>query len=106
MKKILLTLTTVGLLGVPAGMAVAQDETPDPTPPVTTCDQDRDRVRDRVQDQEQVVVQDQVRTQQRLGDGTCDGDCPGTQVRERDQVESGDPVGSMTRTRQGAMGRS
>ena len=105
MKRIVLTLTTVGLLAVPAGMALAQDDTPDPTPPVTTCEQDRDRVRDQVQDQEQSEVRDQVRTQLRLENGTCDGECDGAQVRERTQAELGDPTGSMTRTRQGEMGR-
>ncbi|MCU0260790.1 MAG: hypothetical protein MUE78_07205 [Ilumatobacteraceae bacterium] len=105
MRKVLITLTTVGLLAVPAGMAIAQDDTPEPTAPVTVCEQDRDRVRDREHDQEHVVLQERLQTQERRQDGTCDGECDGEQMRVRTQAEVGDPTGSMTRTRQGEMGR-
>lgn len=105
MKRTLLTLTTVGLLAMPAGIAVAENNTPDPTPPATSCDQERERARDRVQDQERLVVQDQERIQLRLEDGTCDGDCVVAQVRERDQAQLGDSAGLMIRARHGETGR-
>jgi hypothetical protein len=86
MRKMLLTLTTVGLLAVPAGMAMAQSDTTEPVAPVPTCvDHERDRDRDRSADQAMPGAQDQQRTQQRtqeqLQEGTCDGDCPGDQAR-------------------------
>lgn len=105
MKRTLLTLTTVGLLAMPAGIAVAENNTPDPTPPATSCDQERERARDRVQDEERLVVQHRERIELRLEDGTCDGDCVDAQVRERDQAQLGDSAGLMLRFRHGEMGR-
>ena len=91
MEKMLLTLTTVGVLAVPAGIALAQSGTPEPTEPVPTCvDPVHDRDRDRITDQDRLGAQDQLRTQLRtqlhLEDGTCDGDCTGDQVRMQDQT--------------------
>jgi hypothetical protein len=112
MKKMLLTLTTVGVLAVPAGMALAQSDTTEPAAPVPTCvdpvhDQQRDR--DRTADQDALGAQDQVRTQLqtqlRLQDGTCDADCTGDQTRsqertrlqEQTQLADGTGVGAMHR---------
>ena len=82
MRKMMLTLTTVGLLAVPTGMALAQSDTPEPAGPVPTCvdpQQDRDRDRDRTADQTGQEAQEhqriQLRTQAQLHDGTCDGGC-------------------------------
>jgi hypothetical protein len=114
MKKMLLTLTTVGMLAVPAGMALAQSDTPEPAEPVPTCvDPVRDHDRDRIADQDQAGSQDQLRTQLRtqlhLEDGTCDGDCTGdharsqeqarlqNQVRTQDQTELAEGAGAMHR---------
>jgi hypothetical protein len=90
MRKMLLTLTTVGVLAVPAGMALAQSDTPEPAGPVPTCvDPVRDRDRDRTADQEFLGGQDQLRTQLRtqlrLDDGTCVADCTGDQARVQEQ---------------------
>ena len=100
MKKMLLTLTTVGVLAVPAGMALAQSGTPEPTEPVPTCvDPVRDRDRDRIADQDQLGTQDsQLRTQLHLEDGTCDGDCTGDQVRMQDQIRTQDQVRTQDQT--------
>ena len=101
MKKMLLTLTTVGVLAVPAGMAFAQTDTDEPAEPVPTCvepvqDRDRDRSTDRAASGDQVQLQ--LRTQQReqlqLDDGTCDADCTGDQTRLRDQSSIADGSGS------------
>lgn len=67
MRKTLLTLTTVGLLAVPAGMALAQSDTSEPTGPVPTCvDQEQDRDRECTVDQTCSGTQDQERTRTRL----------------------------------------
>ncbi|MGD9704999.1 MAG: hypothetical protein AB7Q42_17465 [Acidimicrobiia bacterium] len=100
----LVTLTAAGVLAVPAGTALAQDETPEPAVPVTTCQPERDRDRDRVNDQDQVVVQTQERAQIRLRDGTCDGDCTGDEVRDRDRVHLEDGTGLGAQHRQGGLG--
>ena len=101
MKKMLLTLTTVGVLAVPAGMAFAQTDTDEPAEPVPTCvepvqDRDRDRSTDKAATGEQVQLQ--LRTQQReqlqLDDGTCDADCTGDQTRLRDRSSIADGSGS------------
>ena len=103
MKKMLLTLTTVGVLAVPAGMAFAQTDTDEPAEPVPTCvepvqdrDRDRDRSTDRAASGDQVQLQ--LRTQQReqlqLDDGTCDADCTGDQTRLRDRSSIADGSGS------------
>ncbi len=111
MRKMMLTLTTVGLLAVPAGMALAQSDTTEPAGPVPTCvDQQRDRDRDRSADQAMPGAQDQQRTQQRtqdqLQDGTCDGDCTGDQAQHQYQYRMQDQAqftdGAMHR--QGPMG--
>ena len=113
MRKTLLTLTTVGLLAVPTGMALAQSDTPEPTAPVPTCvdpQQDRDRDRDRTADQAMPGAQEQQRIQQRthdqLHDGTCDGGCTGDQVQHQYQHRTQDQAqvtdGAMHR--QGQMG--
>ncbi len=103
MKKMVLTLTTVGVLAVPAGMALAQSGTPDPTEPVPTCvDPVRDRDRDRITDPDHLGTQDELRTQLRtqlhLEDGTCDGDCTGDQVRTQDQTRLQDQVRTQDQT--------
>ena len=112
MKKMLLALTTVGVLAVPAGMALAQSDTTEPAAPVPTCvdpvhAQDRDR--DRTADQDSLGAHDQLRTQLRtqlhLEDGTCDADCTGdhtrsqeqTRLQEHAQLADGTGVGAMHR---------
>ncbi len=113
MRKIVLTLTTVGLLAIPAGMALAQSDTTEPAGPVPTCvDQEQDRDRDRVGSADQVMqgAQEQQRIQQRtqeqLHDGTCDGDCLGEEVQAQNQHRMQDQAqrddGAMRR--QGQMG--
>lgn len=92
MRKMMLTLTTVGLLAVPAGVAMAQSDTPEPAGPVPTCvEHEHNRARDRSADQAMPGTQEQLRTQQRaqdqLHDGTCDGDCTGDQAQHQYQYE-------------------
>lgn len=91
-KKMLLTLTAAGMLAVPAGMALAQDDGAVPTAPVTTCqDQDRSRDQLRLHQSDPVTTQDQVRTQDqeraqhqyRIDDGDCTADCTGSQTQSR-----------------------
>jgi hypothetical protein len=103
MRKMLLTLTTVGVLAVPAGMALAQSDSTEPAEPVPTCvDPVRDRDRDRIADQDQLGTQDQLRTQLRtqlhLEDGTCDGDCTGDQIRLQEQTRSQEQIRTQDRT--------
>ena len=108
MRKMMLTLTTVGLLAVPAGMAVAQSDATEPAGPVPTCvDPERARDRDQTTDQATAGAQDHVRTQQRtqeqLHDASC-SDCLGDQAqyqhRMQDQVRTADGATQ----RQGAAG--
>mgnify|MGYP001552280514 CR=1 FL=1 len=96
MRKMMLTLTTVGLLAIPTGMALAESDATEPAGPVPTCvDPERARDRDHSADQATTGAQDQVRTQQRtqeqLHDAGC-GDCPGDQAqyqhRQQDQVRT------------------
>jgi hypothetical protein len=96
MRKMMLTLTTVGLLAIPTGMALAESDATEPAGPVPTCvDPERARDRDHSTDQATTGAQDQVRTQQRtqeqLHDGSC-GDCSGDQAqyqhRQQDQVRT------------------
>jgi hypothetical protein len=97
MRKMMLTLTTVGLLAIPAGMAIAESDPAEPAGPVpTTCvDPEHARDRDHNADQATSGAQDQVRTQQRtqeqLHDASCD-DCEGDQAqyqhRWQDQVRT------------------
>ena len=112
MRKMMLTLTTVGLLAVPAGMALAQSDTPEPAGPVPTCvdhEQDRDRDRDRTADQAMPGTQDQLRTQQRtqdqLHDGTCDGDCTGDQAQQQHQYQFEYQMQDQAEVTDGAMHR-
>ncbi len=113
MKKMLLTLTTVGVLAVPAGMAFAQTGTDEPAEPVPTCvepvrDRDRDRSIDKAASGDQVQLQ--LRTQQReqlqLDDGTCDADCTGDQTRMRDRSSIADGSGSGAEFRLGETGKA
>ena len=92
MRKMMLTLTTVGLLAIPTGMALAESDATEPAGPVPTCvDPERARDRDHSADQATTGAQDQVRTQQQLHDGSC-GDCSGEQAqyqhRQQDQVRT------------------
>lgn len=100
MRKMMLTLTTVGLLAIPTGMAIAESDATEPAGPVPTCvDHERARDRDHKADQATTGAQDQLRTQQRtqeqLQDATC-GDCSGDQAqyqyqyRNQDQVRTAD----------------
>ena len=98
MRKMMLTLTTVGLLAVPTGMALAESDATEPAGPVPTCvDPERARDRDHNADQATMGAQDQVRTQQRtqeqLHDASC-GDCSGDQAqyqhRRQEQVRTAD----------------
>ena len=91
MRKMMLTLTTVGLLAVPAGMAIAESDATEPAGPVPTCvDPERARDRDHSVDQATPGAQDQVRTQQRtqeqLRDGSC-GDCLGDQAQHQQRLQ-------------------
>jgi hypothetical protein len=91
MRKMMLTLTTVGLLAIPAGMAIAQSDVPEPAGPVPTCvDSERARDRDHNADQATLGMQDQVRTQQRtqeqLHDADC-GDCSGDQAQQQHRLQ-------------------
>jgi hypothetical protein len=96
MKKMLLTLTAAGVLAVPAGVALAQDDGTVPTGSVATCqDHDRSQDRDRSHQQYPIGVQAQERAQHqyRINDGDCTGDCTGTQAGEGAQVRSADGTG-------------
>ncbi|HSP28965.1 MAG TPA: hypothetical protein VLN74_10495 [Ilumatobacteraceae bacterium] len=113
MRKMMLTLTTVGLLAVPTGMALAQSDTPEPTGPVPTCvdpQQDRDRDRDRTADQTGQETQEQQRiqqrTQQQLHDGTCDGDCTGDQAQHQYRMQDQAHMTDGAMHRQGPMGHA
>jgi Ni/Co efflux regulator RcnB len=95
MKKILLTITAVGALAVPAGIAAAQtddDVTETETPTTVVCDQDQSRDQLRLHD----GTGDQERTQQRLQTYECD-ECEQAQVRVREQVRVEDGQGEMVR---------
>ncbi len=113
MRKMMLTLTTVGLLAIPAGMAMAQSDTTEPAGPVPTCvDHEQGRDRDRSADQAMPGAQDQQRIQQRtqdqLQDGTCDGDRPGdqTQVENQHRLQDQTQLNDGTLRRQGQMGEA
>jgi hypothetical protein len=103
MRKMMLTLTTVGLLAVPAGMALAQSDDDGPAEPVPTSvdpEQDRDRDRDRTGDQVPGAPdqqQTQLRTQEQLHDGDCTGDHAQNQHRVQDQAHLADGDGEMHR---------
>ena len=101
MRTMMLTLTTVGLLAVPAGVALAQsDDAPEPAGPVATCvEQERGRECDRAGEQmgpgARLQQQMQERTQAQLHDGTCDGESVRTQHRAQEHVGTAD--GAMQR---------
>lgn len=109
MKKMLLTLTAAGMLAVPAGVALAQDDGAEPTAPVATCeDQVRRQDRDRVNEQDPVAEQGQDRAQHqfRIRDGEGDCDATGGQDHERTRTRVEDGTGDQARNRQGEMGRA
>jgi hypothetical protein len=107
MRKMMLTFTTVGLLAIPAGMAMAQSDTTEPAGPVPTCvdhEQDRQRDRDHAADEVTPGTQDQLRTRQQLHDGTCDGTCDGEQAQHRYQLMEQDHPTDGAMHRRGANG--
>ncbi len=111
MKKMLLTLTTVGVLAVPAGMAFAQTDTIEPATPVPTCvepvqNRDRDRSANKSAFGEQVQLQLRTHQQEQmlLNDGTCDADCTGDQARLQDQSQLADGTGFATQRHMGETG--
>ena len=104
MRKMMLTLTTVGLLAVPAGMAFAQSDDSGPAEPAPTCvnpEQDRDRDRDRTGDQTVPAAPDrqqtQLRTQEQLHDCDGPGDQAESQHRVQEQAHLADGEGVMHR---------
>jgi uncharacterized protein YcfJ len=110
MRKMMLTLTTVGLLAIPAGMAIAESDATEPAGPVPTCvdaehARDRDRTADQATQETQDQVRDQLRTQERLHDESC-GDCSGDQAQYQYQYRQQDQVRTAegTAQRQGAPG--
>ena len=85
MKRILMTITAVGTLAVPAGLALAQiDDTTVDTGASTTVVYEQDQLRLRDQDQ------------LRLHDGDCEL-CDGVHARIREQVRSTEATGEMVR---------
>ena len=107
MKKMLLTLTAAGMLAVPAGVALAQDDDAEPTEPVATCeDPVRRQDRDRVNEQDPIAEhgQDRAQHQFRLHDG--DGDGTGSQGRGNAQNRVADGSGGQAQNRHGEMGNS
>jgi len=110
MRKMLLTLTTVGVLAVPAGMALAQSDTTEPVEPVPTCvDPVRDRDRNHSEDHGLLGAQDQVRTRQQtqahLDEGTGDADCTGDHARAQDRTRLQDQTNLDEGAGDGAMHR-
>lgn len=84
MKRILWTITAVGALAVPVGIATAQadDDLTEPDPPTTIeCDRDQLRLRDGTGDQQ--------RTHERLNATECDGGCERNEVRNQYRLEEG-----------------
>ena len=107
MRKMLLTLTTVGVLAVPAGMAFAQTDPVEPTEPVPTCvDPVQNRDRDRASSGEQARRQLRTQQQLQLDDGTCDADCTGDQTRLRDRSSIADGSGVDAEFGRGDPGRA
>lgn len=108
MKKMLITLATVGALAIPAGVTFAQTDTTEPEAPVPTCvDPVQDRDRDRSADQsalgEPVQLQEQLRLHQEeqmaLNDGTCDAGCTSDQTRSGGQTPLADGTGNQAGSR-------
>ena len=94
MKRMLITFIAAGTLAVPAGIALAQDDTPEPTEPVPTCEQ-HERARARVNQQMPAADHGQHRAenQRQLGDAPCAGDCDGTEAQNRNQIRVEDGAG-------------
>ena len=95
MKRILWTITAVGALAVPVGIAAAQiddDVTETETPTTVVCDQEQVREQLRLHD----GTGDQERTQERTQAHECDA-CEQAQVRVREQVRVEDGQGEMVR---------
>jgi hypothetical protein len=100
MKKLLLTLATVGALAVPLGVVLADDDPVDPTEPVPTAPQpEQVRDRDHLQIHDPTPAGDRIRAQ----DCDCDGPlargglhdetCDGSMIRGRDQLRIADGRG-------------
>lgn len=113
MKKMLITIATIGVLAVPAGMVLAQSDPVDPDTTVPTCvDHEQDRERDRAADHDMVGTHEQVRTHEQLRthertqlhDGDCDADCTGDQaqhrVRTHEQIRLDDGAGERVGVRE------
>ncbi len=114
MKKILLTIATVGVLAVPAGVAFAQTDPTQPATPVPTCvDPIQDRVRDHSADhsadQSELgePIRQQLRTHQQeqllLNDGTCDADCAADHSHLNQEPRFADETGNPAGHRMGTM---
>lgn len=83
MKRILWTITAVGALAVPVGIATAQadDDVTETDPPTTVeCDREQLRLHD--------GTGDQARTQERLHAEDCDG-CEEAELRHQYRSEEG-----------------
>lgn len=111
MKKLLMPLMAAGVLAVPVGVTMAQEDTTDPMEPVPTCeDREQVRDRDRVNEQTPVGEQGQKRAQHQfqVQDGNCDMGCTGDQARDRledrtaDQAQSDQNGPAHRATRDGA----
>jgi len=126
MKKLLMTLTIAGTLAVPAGVALAQDGTPEPVDTTTVVEPMREQARLHGQDRDQQcdgvadMMREQVRTRAHVatadtaqagslgqyGPGECSGDCSGDQLRDRDQLHDQDGLGDGARYGNGGFGRN
>ena len=98
MKRTLITLIAAGTLAVPAGLALAQDDTPQPTEPTPTCEE-HEHSRDRVNQHDPAAEHGQHRAENRyqVEGAPCDGDCPGPMAHERNQVRVEDGTGEQVR---------
>jgi Ni/Co efflux regulator RcnB len=98
MKRTLITLIAAGTLAVPAGLALAQDDSPEPTEPTPTCEE-HEHSRDRINQQDPAAEHGQHRAENRyqVGEAPCDGDCPGPMAQERNQVRVEDGNGDQVR---------
>jgi len=107
MKKILLTLTAAGVLAVPMGVVLAQEDIDEPVEPVPTCEEhERNQDRDRLNEKGANAGNGRVRAEHqfRHGDGTDDGDCTGDQAQNRERVHTADGTGDQAKNRHGEMG--
>ena len=98
MKRTLITFIAAGTLAVPAGLALAQDDTPEPTEPTPTCEE-HEHARDRVNQQDPTAQHGQHRAENRhqVGEAPCDGDCPGPMAQQRNQIRIEDGKGEQER---------